>query len=610
MKMASRTLVSALLLAGLVATGLQAQDDLQGYRTAATAQAAQVAAPAAAAPGKVTRAGYLGVSCSADDKGRVVVEDVDAASPAGKAGIQAGDLVRKVEGKSLKDPETLGALVQSLAPGQPLRLQLERAKKKVEVTATLDAVSRPLKFGSERAVIGVTSGDPLDTGGVPIRQVTPGLPAEKAGLKAGDVILKVDGVSLSAAQGLTDTLATRDPGDTVTLTVKRESGETEIKVQLIADPNAANQPSAAPNIWKKDVFRLAVIGIEYPDVKHNEAIKASDWAESLFSEGTYANKNSVTGQPVYGSMNDFYREQSYGKFHVEGKVFDWVTVGKNRGDYNLGSGTGNVGRQLLSDALDKLYEREGATALDEFDGVFFLYAGGRVQTTRGGIYWPHRSNVTYRGKRISYFIVQEGGTRMTDISVFCHEFGHMLGLPDLYARPENPGSEGLGVWCLMSNQTPNGRPQHMSAWCKERLGWIKPVVLDPTVRQKLVLSPIESDPTQCFKVLVRPDASEYLLLENRRKAQFDQSLPAEGLLIWRVVVNRPILEESHGVEGPAGPGVYLSSVPYPSPANNAYTPYTTPSSRSQLGGGLPVHLTNIRKLSDGRVAFQLGYEFH
>jgi hypothetical protein len=199
---------------------------------------------------------------------------------------------------------------------------------------------------------------------------------------------------------------------------------------------------------------------------------------------------------------------------------------------------------------------------------------------------------------------------MANISVFCHEFGHMLGLPDLYARPDSPGSEGLGGWCAMSNQAGNGRPQHFSAWCKEQLGWIQPAVINPTVPQRLVLGPIEDSPKECFKVLVRPDASEYLLLENRAKKGFDQSLPADGLLIWRVVQRRPILEESHGVDGPAGPRAFMSSVPYPSLANHSFTPYTVPSSRAQLGGGLPVYITNIRRLADGRVAFEIGYEYH
>src|SRR5205823_11020261 len=123
--------------------------------------------------------------------------------------------------------------------------------------------------------------------------------------------------------------------------------------------------------------------------------------------------------------------------------------------------------------------------------------------------------------------------------------------------------------------------------CKEMLGWVKPTVIDPTVKQKLVLAPVENSPKECYKVLARPDGSEYFLLENRRKKGFDTSLPAEGLLIWRVVGNRPILEESHGVEGPAGPRSVLDKVPFPSDANDAFTPYTTPSSRSKLGGGLP-----------------------
>ena len=198
---------------------------------------------------------------------------------------------------------------------------------------------------------------------------------------------------------------------------------------------------------------------------------------------------------------------------------------------------------------------------------------------------------------------------MNDISVFCHEFGHMLGLPDLYARPEQPGSEGVWQWCAMSNQIGGGRPQHFCAWSKEQLGWAKPTVIDPRVKQKLVLSPIEDDPTQCIKVMMRADGSEYYLLEVRKKTGWDSQLPGEGLLIWRVVNNKPILEESHGIEGARGPNSFPTSVPFPSTANDSFTPYTTPSSKSQLGGGLPVWITNVRKLPDGRVTFHVGYEY-
>jgi hypothetical protein len=175
--------------------------------------------------------------------------------------------------------------------------------------------------------------------------------------------------------------------------------------------------------------------------------------------------------------------------------------------------------------------------------------------------------------------------------------------------------EGVGVWCAMSQQRPNGQPQHFSAWSKEQLGWVSPTVIDPRVKQKIVLPPIEDDPGNCVKVIVRPDGSEYLLLENRQRKGFDASLPADGLLIWRVMPGggrerQPVfLEEAHGVEGPSGPRLYSGAVPFPSPANTAFTPFTTPSSKSHLGGGLDVHITNIRRLPDGRITFHIGYEY-
>ena len=79
-------------------------------------------------------------------------------------------------------------------------------------------------------------------------------------------------------------------------------------------------------------------------------------------------------------------------------------------------------------------------------------------------------------------------------------------------------------------------------------------------------------------------------------------------MIWRVVRGRPILEESHGVDGPLGPRSYPRSVPFPSASNRSFTPFTTPGSRPQLGGGWPVFITDIERLPDGRVTFAIGYE--
>jgi M6 family metalloprotease-like protein len=466
-------------------------------------------------------------------------------------------------------------------------------------------------------VIGEKNGHPV------IDAVAPDSPAEEAGLKEGDTVLKLGDEPAIAAAWVRDALRSKLAGESVALTVSRGGSPVTVTAKFRATslPMKVEEGGGGmgfgrggwndrlPRVWKKPTYNLAIIGIEYPDVKHNARITDRDWEDAMFSIGTYTGK-SATGQTVYGSMNDYYKELSSGTFKVEGKFVGWYEVSKKRSEYSSGSGTSaGEKRALLTEALDVFTKKVGKDELKQYDGVFFLYAGARVQTTRGGLYWPHRATVEYGGRGIPYFIVQEGGSTMNDISVFCHEFGHMLGLPDLYARPEQPGSEGVGRWCAMSEQIGGGRPQHFCAWSKEQLGWIKPTVLDPSVKQKLVLGPIENDPTQCFKIKIRPDNSEYFLLEVRKNTGWDEKLPGEGLLVWRVINNRPILEESHGVEGARGPNVFLSSVPFPSTSNNSFTPYTTPSSKSQLGGGAPVYITNITRLPDGRVTFHIGYEY-
>lgn len=599
-----RNLLPALLLASLPTLGATPPVELAGYRTVTTAITTTIAKTNSAASGQ---SGFLGIHVAPDPRGKLVIGEVAENSPAAKAGVQAGDILLKLDRQPVSSADALREALQRKAPGDFAQLTVQRARKSLDLLATLSATSRPRKVGAERAVMGIRTGEVTDQG-APVASVTTGMPAEKAGLKARDVIVRVAGSAIAAGQSVSELLAEKSPGETVTVVVRRDGEQQEFQVTLAADTVSSTTGEEPRVMWKKPGYKLAIIGVEFPDAKHNAAVSMGEWEQAMFSTGSYT-KTNATGQTVYGSLTDYFLENSVGKLRVDGRAFDWLEMGKKRGDYSQAAST-TAKTAFLTEALDLLLKRDGTNALKDFDGIAFIYAGDRYpNVNRGSLYWPHRGSVTYKGKRWPYFICAEGGRRMGNISVYCHEFGHMLGIPDLYARPENPGSEGLGNWCAMSNQTPYGRPQHFGAWCKEQLGWLTPAVLDPTVKQKLVLAPIEGSTNECFKVLIRPDGSEYLLLENRRKTGFDGSLPDEGLLIWRIVGNRVILEESHGVEGPSGPRMFLTDVPYPSPANDAYTPFTTPSSRSLLGGGLPVHITNIRQHPDGRVSFHLGYEY-
>jgi len=147
--------------------------------------------------------------------------------------------------------------------------------------------------------------------------------------------------------------------------------------------------------------------------------------------------------------------------------------------------------------------------------------------------------------------------KMVEIGVVCHEFGHALGLPDLYDRDDENGiSEGVGNWCLMAGGSWGGDgsspelPCHMSAWCKEVMGWIEPVVLDENAYQQLI--PAVLDTPLVYKLWTKGNikpftydsgaglgltadvGEEYFLVENRQQKGFDIKIAGSGLLIWHV----------------------------------------------------------------------------
>src|SRR5262249_8377808 len=226
-----------------------------------------------AGPGRAALGGYLGVRVSADERGRLVVADVQADSPGARAGLQVGDVVGQVDGQPAVKVDVLRELLQARAPGEAVKLGVVRGDKPMELTATLAASSRPMKLGGQPVTFGATVGEAQEGTGAPGERVAPNPPADKAGVKMGDVILKVEGNPLTGAAGLSDTLSAKKPGDTLAVVLRRDGKDVELKVELTSErgPETRFGPrdSAPPPPWKKDVFRLAVVAVEFPDTKHN-----------------------------------------------------------------------------------------------------------------------------------------------------------------------------------------------------------------------------------------------------------------------------------------------------------------------------------------------------
>jgi S1-C subfamily serine protease len=238
------------------------------FRTVDQAATAQIRKGSEAPVGQ---SGYLGVTLAPDSRGRLRILDVASESPAAKAGLLSGDVLL-----DFGDEEQFRDRIHSSAPGDEIRLSVERRGETAERAVTLGALSRPMKLAERRALMGVQMGEAVESGGAPVTRLTPGSGAEKAGVKTGDILLKIDGAAITTSTGVSDSLSEKKPGDVVTVVLQRNGKTEEVKVTLGAD-SASEDRSAGyfrgGSYWKKDVYRLAVILIEYPDVKHNPKIE-------------------------------------------------------------------------------------------------------------------------------------------------------------------------------------------------------------------------------------------------------------------------------------------------------------------------------------------------
>jgi immune inhibitor A len=345
----------------------------------------------------------------------------------------------------------------------------------------------------------------------------------------------------------------------------------------VSEPNQLLQKGQARGSWQ-----ALVILIDFPDYRwdHQEdpnfpnqdtLFTTEHFNDMLFSLWTYKDPRSQSGYT--GSMRDFYLENSYGQFELTGVTTVWYTASQPMSYYANHDGVDGTSddngfgpypfnaRRLVEEAVqladaDVDYSQFDNSGDGFVDALFVVHAGPGAEQIytqnfpdHYNYLWSHKSSipaVTLDGVKVSgYTLEPENGT----IGVFCHEFGHELGLPDLY-DPDG-SSEGIGEWCLMASggwcyrrgdQLGTG-PAHFSSWSKDRLGWLEPINITENL-VGLEIPPLASAPV-AYRVWRNGEiGSEYFLLENRQPIGFDTGLTrrqkdfnlpeASGLIIYHI----------------------------------------------------------------------------
>ena len=396
-------------------------------------------------------------------------------------------------------------------------------------------------------------------------------------------------------------------------------------------------------------FRGLVILVEFKD----QAFSRSDYKNIITD---MVNKENYTGyrdtqgqwQDCTGSVRDYYSDNSNGVFKPDFDIHGPYKINFSKYD---AQGSNNAAK-LIKAALDKADSEVDFSRYDgdndgNVDLVYFIFAGNgaNFDGNDSRLYWPHRS-IIY--DPTTYTSVLKDGTYLYDyassvelygftndpstitidgIGTICHEFSHVLGLPDFYdADGKESGGACIepGDWSLMSNgcyfnmsRTPVG----YSLYERYAIGFATPVTIDKEGSYSM-----ENIGTSNTGYRINSQVNnEYFMLENRQPSLFkwDAYLPGSGMLVFRVdrtnnsvwnyntVNNNPshpyyeLLRAdgtAHYYEG------YLASVydTYPGKAN--VTELHNSSSPTNLlswnGTATKWGLTNIAE-ADGVVSFQI-----
>jgi M6 family metalloprotease-like protein len=320
---------------------------------------------------------------------------------------------------------------------------------------------------------------------------------------------------------------------------------------------ASRSPQATSGLGERGIAILVSFS-DRPFLTTNANTKFNN----LLNQEGYSESNAI------GSARDYFIACSDSAFQPAFDVFGPYTLPQTMAYYGANNSSGQDIRpgQMVIDAciaansagVDfSLYDTDGN---GKVDNIFIFYAGyaeSNSEVDENAI-WPHRSIVSgnneFDGVRIyDYACASElrgsSGSRMAGIGTFCHEFSHVLGLPDYYNT--NTKSSVIYSWNLMDQGCYLGPgnygdvPCFYSAYDRFFVGWFTPTILNTSSSENDIytLYPMTSAEKNAFIVTTTenhnligkdPDPTEFFILENRKLESFDRYLPNSGMLIWRI----------------------------------------------------------------------------
>lgn len=382
------------------------------------------------------------------------------------------------------------------------------------------------------------------------------------------------------------------------------------------------------------------------------------WLDPLYSHGTGAplNKDDLSDPSnfwvAHAKTNfiNYWNEVSYGKL--------LVSIDTSTHVYQLPNTMTTYGNESNAALENLIYDSITAALNDpdpaarptfsDYDAVLIVHAGAGEESdvygdTPNDIWSLYYSDTCIsknatgsgcltvklkNGSSIAEAIIMpqtdsQDGYTIDPLGVYVHEFGHWLGLPDLYCTGLVCIPDGVGKWSLMGdgiyNGLPNGSsPAHLDAWSKGYLGWVTPLTAVPPVDiGSHDFAPVENSPDIVKIQASSSTPTQYFLLENRQMTGYDKGLPGHGLLIWLIdeyVINtnfssntinnssfRPgvkLIEadndrklQSYGCKAPDDCG--SAGDPFPGSTNNtSFTLHSTPPSTAYT----PAAWVNVRNI--------------